>query len=512
MNHTTRVAAFLCCSIATGIAAQSLEEISQRVYLPPVTAMKTVATDMTAAPGDEIVSITRESGGAYLRVYEGLGYGFSTNVVDSLFYSTASDEISLVSGAFSSRSTGRAICFGVVGPSNLLSVRICTLQGRNLLLHRAITIPAATAEHDLFAADFDGDGRDELVVTCVERTNRVSIRSYDLSSLTSPRLLASGSVTVDRPQHAGATADFDGDGRAELALVTDQTRGAAIQVFSFTLNPSVPTRIGDRRIDSSTWQHVVTAGDIDRDGIAEVVVAGSSSSSPFLRSFRLVSILLVDGASWPITALPDALGVADLDRDGRRELLRLDGSPQAATLTAHEGTSSATMVGLVPLRGAPTAGGAIAVGDYDGDGRDDAVCLTGGSATQEIHVLECSTPARIVDGCPGSNGLRVRIAVDDRGVDISNLQPHASAFVIWSETRYDPPLDVTVLGAPGCLLVPEFVGVTPFTSNSGGTARVSIPFTNWRRHFVQVIAVDPGANAIGLTASEAADVNIRRFP
>jgi hypothetical protein len=126
-------------------------------------------------------------------------------------------------------------------------------------------------------------------------------------------------------------------------------------------------------------------------------------------------------------------------------------------------------------------------------------------------------------GCAGSVGMATNTASalpqigQTMVANIGNLPPPNLAFFVfgWSRTTsmFGPlPIDLGVVGAPGCLLrvSNDFVGAIV---GSGGSASFSLGIPGSQsflglQFFTQALALDPGWNALGAVLSDAAEATI----
>lgn len=128
-------------------------------------------------------------------------------------------------------------------------------------------------------------------------------------------------------------------------------------------------------------------------------------------------------------------------------------------------------------------------------------------------------------GCPGDNGLtpqhnatgtpEIGNSVTYRLTNAPNFAVCASMFgfdnVSWNGAPL--PVDLAPLGAPGCnIRINAVITDAAFTSITG-TSQVTLPFANdpaliGRQLFTQYLVLDSGANALGLTLSNAVRTTI----
>jgi hypothetical protein len=134
--------------------------------------------------------------------------------------------------------------------------------------------------------------------------------------------------------------------------------------------------------------HGLAAGDMNGDEIDDLVTANNEDDD--------VSVLLGDGAGrfapahgspFPVGRSPYPIAVADVNRDGKLDVVAPNSAPGARTITVLLGD------GRGALRAAPgspfrTAGNVyfVAVGDIDGDSRPDLVATHNGDSRATILV------------------------------------------------------------------------------------------------------------------------------
>ena len=232
-------------------------------------------------------------------------------------------------------------------------------------------------------ADFDGDGRAEILVTSPWG---IGILKLSGSTLTAPMMAPNGTrfggwLLNTADNRFSPVADFDGDGRAEI-LVTSPWGIGILKLSGSTLTAPMMapngTRFGGWLLNTADNRFSPVA-DFDGDGRAEILVtspwgigilklSGSTLTAPMMapNGTRFGGWLLN-------TADNHFCAVSDFDGDGRAEILvtspwgigilKLSGSTLTAPMMAPNGTRfGGWLLNTADNRFSPVA-------DFDGDGR-----------------------------------------------------------------------------------------------------------------------------------------------
>ncbi|PPJ43679.1 VCBS repeat-containing protein [Pseudoxanthomonas sp. KAs_5_3] len=184
------------------------------------------------------------------------------------------------------------------------------------------------------AADFDHDGHNDVAFhmsmagTNPGNTSQLVVfRGNGANDFAEELDYATGGSAANSKQSARhmVSGDFNHDGWADIAILFEQldattaTRTYPIKVF---LNDKARSFLPPYVLADNVGLHLLGAGDINRDGLDDLVATQTQSGIGLLRTFtQNTSGVLSEGMSYPADALSTALKVADLDRDGRMDIV-----------------------------------------------------------------------------------------------------------------------------------------------------------------------------------------------
>jgi hypothetical protein len=317
----------------------------------------------------------------------------------------------------------------------------------------------ATLTH-VSAADLVGDGhRDLIAVARADNSVRV-LPGEAAGGFAGAVALTAGDDAVQ-----AAAGDVDGDGIADLVVVGHLSNAMVVRrglgANRFGPPDTYPLRNHGNRV-------VVT--DLNGDGFADAVVAHDGSGAPVyvtawlgsatgaLRQVRQV------GTNYFTTR---GIATGDLDGDGHTDVVLALGDNRAAVLVLRGlGTGEfATPVPLPPLGTGPGLSdgtAAVAVGDLNGDGRDDLVvgCF---DLTNQL-VIRLSTATGFADpvqlALPGPVDLALGDLNGDGALDIAapNLGGTLSLLYGKGDGSFGAPVEVPIGPEPASVAVADFDG------------------------------------------------------
>lgn len=214
----------------------------------------------------------------------------------------------------------------------------------------------ATGPSALVTADFDGDGHAD-VATPDPAANAVVILFGDGHGGFEPRALTPGGSWL-------RVADFDGDGRHDLLVVRSHEMQAVFVGLDRTLVPGPITSVPSGRVFTSP--EMLAVGDFDAGGTVDVAVLSPSGLDLYFGN-GTGAFDPPRGAAFPPPFWASRLDAADFDGDGRAEVAAMAARRHSSFLVRWNGSS----LDLVTVFNGGQETFVTAVGDVNGDGLPD---------------------------------------------------------------------------------------------------------------------------------------------
>ncbi len=244
--------------------------------------------------------------------------------------------------------------------------------------------PAAAPQpvyYQVAAADFDADGLVDLAALVRLRGGSGASVSPELRVLLQRsdrpgRFAVFQRLPLPSFQGAVAAADLDGDGRTDI-VVTDEL-GNSVRIY---LQNPADSRFGLTGTATAIGPASIEIADLDLDGAPDLVMATArgvralrqDAASPGTFPERLS--LDIESSLDPMNALPssyDSLAVGDLDHDGLVDVVTVREDGQAL-LYRQDQAIPGTFLAAEPVALDLALAGTVAIADLDQDGYDDLV-------------------------------------------------------------------------------------------------------------------------------------------
>ncbi len=253
-----------------------------------------------------------------------------------------------------------------------------------------VSYPTGGTPSAVLAADLNGDGKPDLAVASSTSPSGINLFLNNGNGTFNPgQTLSAGKAPASL-----TSSDFNGDGKPDL-VVADPSTG-----LQFLTGNGDGTFQAAQLLSAAGAPALVVAGDLNSDGKPDLVAAGSTPGSPF------ASILLgagdgtfSDPKAQPFDFAPSALAIADFNGDGRSDLAIATCCDSEARVKYLLGNGDGTFQEALPIRGG-NAHRALLTEDLNADGKPDlvvadAVSTSNGTVTILLNSTTALTPSRL---------------------------------------------------------------------------------------------------------------------
>ena len=245
--------------------------------------------------------------------------------------------------------------------------------------------------------DFDGDGKPDVVVSNFDDG---SISIYKNTSTIGQISFANAVNFTAWPQaYRLVVADFNGDGKPDIAVTSNDNIPSMISVFTNTTVPGGPITFLPRQdLPVQQGAREITAADIDGDGKPDLIVSCQGGNVSVFRNTSAggqTSFAPKVDYTMPAVSATEATVVIDFDGDGKPDMVvtnnNMPGSISLLENTSTPGTISFGPMQVISTRDYPYG---ICAADIDGDGKPD-LALTNQLNNSVAVLVNTSTPGHM---------------------------------------------------------------------------------------------------------------------
>ncbi len=249
----------------------------------------------------------------------------------------------------------------------------------------------------LAVGDFNGDGRPDLAVANANGGTVSVLLNSTPAGASAPSFSAQQTFTVGPGPIAVAVGDFNGDGKPDLALANNGNGTVSVVLNTTAVGATAPAFAPQVTFAAGANPESVAVGDFNGDGKPDLAVPNNGAGTVSLLSDTTANGAMVPSFAPQVTfaagANPFAVAVGDFNGDGRPDLAVANlNSNTASVLLNTAAAGAAPSFSALQTFAAGANPIAVAVGDFNGDGRPDLALANKGDGT--ASVLLDATPAR----------------------------------------------------------------------------------------------------------------------
>jgi FG-GAP-like repeat/IPT/TIG domain/Secretion system C-terminal sorting domain/FG-GAP repeat len=331
--------------------------------------------------------------------------------------------------------TDIAVSNSNTGNAGSVSVRRNTSTAGSISFSENNTMSVGNGPLGLSAADLNADGKPDLVVTA---GNSGIIALFKNTSDSAGHISFAPQINISALQHSEniVTADLDGDGKPEM--ITADFSGSSMSVWRNTSSGGTISFAAPTSYAAGTNPAGISAGDFDNDGKTDIAVINYSSNtvSVFKNTSSTGNISFTDKVDYATGEFPRAISLADLDGDGKTDIIIPCNTPSAVSVlrnTSFPGVLSFANR-IEYATGVQPPG--VSIADLDGDSKPEIIVANDYNSISILHnrvdepIITSFTPA----AAETDTTITIRGENFSETTAVSFGGIPASSFVITSDT------------------------------------------------------------------------------
>ncbi len=187
----------------------------------------------------------------------------------------------------------------------------------------AVSTGLSNNGRNVCAADFNGDGKQDIVFPNNAANNIGVCLNTTTPGASTPTFSARTEFASGSGPYIVTVADFNGDGKPDIANTNNNTTSISVLLNTTTTNASTPTFTANQDYTSGFAPGWISKGDFNGDGKPDIVCAAGTSTSVFLNTTTPGSTTssFSSKTDYAMGGGVTGVSVSDFNLDGKQDLV-----------------------------------------------------------------------------------------------------------------------------------------------------------------------------------------------
>jgi len=261
----------------------------------------------------------------------------------------------------------------------------------------AVLVALENSPYSLAAGDFNGDGRPDLAVANYNGTVNV-ILNTTARGTTVPSFSSGVIYNVGSQPQSVAVGDFNEDGKPDIVVANSGANTISVLQNQTAAGATVPSFAAQQTFNVGALPSSVTVADFNGDGRPDIAVANYNDGQVGVllnnTTAQATSFTFAPQQTYQVGAFPISVTTGDFNGDGRPDLAVANYNGGVVSVLQNQTVAGATAPSFAAQQlftVLDNGDNTVAAGDFNGDGRPDLAVTSAGDAVVAV-LLNTTTP------------------------------------------------------------------------------------------------------------------------